>query len=248
MKLNTKMDIIDYKKDKYSKDYWWFKGACNLLDILLKKVSKERKNLKILDVGCGVGEDVKIIKKYGKVTALDNSIEALKLIPDDLVERKILVDAQNLPGYLYNKFDIIIIFEVLEHVEKDELVMYECYKALKKGGILILAVPAISRMYSTHDRALKHYRRYDKKDLLRKINKRFKIEYIYYWNSILFLPIFAMRILKKKSKKSGTDIVNLPKVIDNFLYNILKFENYLIKKNIHLLVGVSLVVIAKKVK
>jgi len=246
MKLNIKMDIIDYKKNKLNKEYWWFKGTRDLLDMLLYKNCNNKKNLRILDIGCGTGEDLEIINKFGRVTVLDISNEALKLIPNHLVERKILGDVQKLPDDLKNKFDIIIMFNVLEHVKDDNLAIDQCYKVLKKDGTLILEVPAISRMYSTHDKALGHHRRYNKKILFQKLNEKFRIKDIFYWNSILFLPIFSIRLLKKNSNKNDTDIDYLPRIINNLFYYIIKFENYLIKNDIYLPIGVSLVVVAKK--
>lgn len=240
------MDIVDYKA-KSSKDFWWFKGKRNLLNVLLNNYCNKT-NLKILDVGCGTGEDLNIINEFGKITIMDISKEALNLIPNNLVERKILGDVQKLPQVLYNKFDVVIMLDLLEHIKNDDLAIDQCYKSLKKDGILILLVPAISKIYSAHDRALQHYRRYDKKVLLKKIGKKFKDNKIFYWNCILSLPIFLLKILRKNSKKGGTDIssVQLPNFVNGFFYYVIKFENYLIKHKIYLPIGVSLISIAKK--
>lgn len=241
------MDIIDYKA-KSSKDIWWFKGKRDLLNVLLNKYCDNKINLSILDVGCGTGEDLDIISRFGNVTIIDISKEALNLISDNLVERKILCDIQKINKDLYNKFDIVIMLDILEHIRDDDLAIDQCYKALKKDGTLIMLVPAVSRIYSAHDKALQHYRRYDKKFLFEKIDRKFKTKKIFYWNSILSLPIFLFKILRRGSKKGGTDISSfpLPKFINNFFYYTLKFENFLIKKGIHLPIGVSLIAIAKK--
>jgi len=61
--------------------------------------------------------------------------------------------------------DTIVLINVLEHIKDDKNILDEFYRVLKPGGNLLLFVPALNFLFSNMDRVLKHYRRYNLKDL-----------------------------------------------------------------------------------
>jgi SAM-dependent methyltransferase len=73
------------------RDFFWFKAKLELIDVVLAKLRSE-KELKILSVGCGTGEEIKVLRNYGKVYAVDIEAKALALVPDELCEEKRLAD------------------------------------------------------------------------------------------------------------------------------------------------------------
>ena len=144
------------------------------------------------------------------------------------------------------QYDVVCVFDVLEHVKHDDLALKNIYKLLKPGGFLIFTVPAFNFLFSSHDVYLKHYRRYSKKELNQKLaDNNFKMLNLYYWNSVLF-PLIALKRLISKRNKPKSDASNLPKLLNWFLYEILIIENQLIKMNVMWPFGLSLIGVARK--
>ncbi len=234
------MDYIDYIEGQTEENFW-FKGKKRLINILLSKINL--KNLKILNIGAGTGADLDILNRYGDIFISDINKKALDLIPEDFYKEKKVCSATNLQ-YPDEKFDVVCSFDVFEHIEDDKKVVTEVYRVLKKGGFLFFTVPAFNFLYSAHDRALKHIRRYNKKTMIQLL-KKFRYIEISFWNSFLFIPFAILRYLKKKSKPK-TDYFNLPSLIEKVFYKILTIENRLIKNGYKLPLGLSLIGYCKK--
>ena len=126
------------------------------------------------------------------------------------------------------KFDIILMMDVLEHIENDKDTLLQIKSHLNEGGYLFLSVPAYQFLWSAHDEINMHYRRYSRpriKFLMEKTG--FRIVTVSYWNIFVFPVIALIRILRKNSK---VKIEKPNKAISFLLYNILLIENYLLKK------------------
>lgn len=234
------MDYRDYL-DGQTGEQFWFKSKKDLINILMNKIGS--KNLKILNIGSGTGADLEIMNRFGNIYLVDVNKKALDLIPSNLCSEKNVCDATDLP-YPNDFFDIVCSFDVFEHIKNDKKAVLEAHRVLKKKGLLIFMVPAFNFLFSAHDKALLHYRRYSKKrlyDLLRN----FKYEYLSYWNSILFIPLSILRILKK-SAKPKTDYFNLPSLLEKVFLKFLRIENNLILKDYRLPFGLSLVGVYRK--
>lgn len=219
---------------------FWFKAKNGLIDVLFSKLHK--KNLKILSVGSGTGDDLKILNKYGDVYVTDISKKALMAIPNKLCKEKITCDVCNIP-YPDKFFDIVTAFDVFEHVTDDKLAISEVHRVLKKGGKVLFTVPAFQFLYSGHDKAVNHKRRYTKR-MLYALFKIFTKVKLGYWNSLLFLPVCINRLSHKNSVR--VDNQNLPKLLNYLFYKLLSFENKLIKNNFKLPLGLSIYGIYEK--
>ena len=234
------MDYRDYI-DGQTGEQFWFKSKKDLINILLNKIG--RKNLKILNIGAGTGADLEIMNRFGNIYIIDVNKKALDLIPSNLYSEKKVCDATVLP-YQNDFFDIVCSFDVFEHIKNDKKAVLEAHRVLKKRGLLLLTVPAFNFLFSAHDKALLHYRRYSKKKLY-ELLRMFKNEYLSYWNSILFIPLSILRILKKRAKPK-TDYFNLPSLLEKTFLSFLRIENNLIKKDYRLPFGLSLVGVYRK--
>ena len=231
----------NYEKEyiEFEKNNWWFIGRRDLIS----KILKNNKNKKILEIGCGSGMNLKVIKN-NIVLGLDNSEF---LIKNKVIKNMILGDANHLP-LKPNSFDYILCLDIIEHIKDDVKIMKTIYGLLKTQGQLIISVPALNSLYGPHDKINKHYRRYNKSLLYERLKKAgFKDIKISFWNSTLFIPAALFKILKKYSKpKNESDVVKIPHIINKLLFNILKIENMFIIKGINLPIGISLFAIAKK--
>ncbi len=247
------MDYRDYQLQNKRNDlHFWYKARIKLIfNLMHTKYKNFLPSRQILDIGCGTGTELKILSKFGSITTLDNNQDAINLVRKEGYET-ILGDIEYY-NLAQNTYDCICCFDILEHIRNDQEVINKIYISLKENGYFIFTVPALGFLFSPHDRAMEHYRRYNKKEITKKlINANFKNIEIHYWNSILFPLVAVMRILKIIFYK----LINIEKYhseakspniyINNILYSILNFENRLIAKNINLPFGLTIYGIAKK--
>lgn len=230
------MDYQDLKSG-HTLDNFWFRAKNDLILVFLNKTYQNRGDLKILNIGVGTGDDLSLLKKFGKNYIIDINKDAMSSINPSLYEEKIVADASSIP-YENNFFDLIICSDVLEHLKDDQGAVVEIYRVLKNKGVLIFTVPAFQFLFSSHDKALFHQRRYNKKSL-KKILSNFSLS-IFFWNSLLFPFIAFIRIIKRGGEASVDNFL-LPRFINNFFYKLLKIDNFLIKKGISMPFGLSLV-------
>ncbi len=231
---------MDYKdlEAGASKDSFWFKAKRDLIYVLMKRACKDNRQLKILNIGAGIGDDLDVLNKFGKLYIVDLDKKALSIIDDKLCEDKKFGDACYLP-YDDDFFDVVVSFDVFEHIKFDKRAMKEAHRVLKNGRALVFTVPAHQALFSSHDIALEHYRRYSKKEIKDKLGK-FKDLNISYWNSLLFLPMAAVRLATKNTNPKVSHM-NLSSWMNTFLYRILLVENFMIKYNIPIPIGLSIV-------
>lgn len=236
------MDYKDYLVGK-SESGFWFRAKINLINILFKKnFPNTSKKLKILSIGAGTGEELSVLNKFGEVYVIDIEKKALDLIKDNLCKEKKVCDTCKL-FYKNNFFDVVVAFDVLEHIEKDKVAIKEIKRVLKKQGTFIFSVPAFQFLYGPHDKALEHKRRYSKKKLI-SLLQVFNKTSLYYWNFFMF-PYSLTRLLKKNSPPKVEE-GKVPFILDKFCFGLLKIENFLIQNKIKLPFGVSLFGISKK--
>lgn len=226
------MDYKDYSAGA-TEEHFWFKGKSDLIEVLLQKASRGKK-CKILDIGAGTGEDLKVITKFGDVFVIDIEKKAIDLISQDLVAEKQVADVLDIP-YDDNSFDIVVCFDVLEHVEDDAKAVAEILRVLKPGGSFVFTVPAFNCIYSEHDRKLHHFRRYNKKSISLLL-KDFTRETLGYWFFFLFLPAVFIRWMSRDISTNDSFF----RILHPLFYKILSLENWLIRKGTKFPFGLSI--------
>jgi len=228
--------------------YWWFVARRKMVINLLKRYIKSSENLKLLDIGCGTGNNLIEFNKLGDATGLDASQDAIEFCKQRGLLNVVKQNAEEIT-LAKESFDVITLLDVLEHVQDDMKVLSNCYDLCKKDSLVLITVPAYGFLWSEHDEALQHKRRYTAAELRNKLNiSNFKIVKISYTISALFFPIFLMRFWQSIFKNSvypQTAIVLLPKLINDFIIKILDIENSLLKY-INYPMGVSIVCLAVK--
>lgn len=240
------MNVNEYEKMyKIEATHWWSVGKRRIIQDIMTKLNANTG--KILDLGCGTGFTMEMFKNYGRVTGVDNSEHALKFSKLRGQFRLIQADmAQQLP-FKQNKFDTVLAFDVLEHLEDDASVMNELYRVCKKGSYLIITVPAYQFMWSKHDESLHHKRRYSKKALRKAVQDAgFTLKKLSYFNAILFPIILTFRISHIFRKEVKSDFyLPIPSFINWILLSLFNMEKYFLRK-ISFPFGLSLLCIARK--
>jgi ubiquinone/menaquinone biosynthesis C-methylase UbiE len=177
--------------------HWWFMGRGSLFLRLLDR-HLDGGSKRILDVGCGTGNNIRRLGKYGRVIGLDPSSAAL-----DYCRARLEGSAGLSAGTMARlpfanaSFDVVTAWDVLEHDADPDTCIREVRRVLKPGGIFFASVPAYRFMWGDHDRVAHHYKRYGRNELRKLLRGAgFQIVRLTYLNSLLFPIAFVFRQLK----------------------------------------------------
>ena len=215
------MKLIQY--DGFELDH--FDSASNFREYQISLIKKFIKG-KFIEVGAGKGGLVPFYKNLAKeITLLEPEKKLYKVLKKKYISKKIKIKNQTIKS-INKKFDTIIYYDVLEHIKNDLGEIKNAKKKLSKQGCLIFSVPAYQSFYSSFDKYVGHYRRYNKKNFI-KLNKKagLKIEKLVYYDSIGFLFLVLNKIfsIKQTNLKNKIYIWNLlmpiSKIIDFLTFN-----------------------------
>jgi 2-polyprenyl-3-methyl-5-hydroxy-6-metoxy-1,4-benzoquinol methylase len=216
----------------------WFVKRKELVYSLLASFSRRSA---ILEIGCGSGYILDHLQKNGfmNVSGVDSSKNFLKYYKNIKKSTKLIVQK--------NKYDLILLLDVIEHVRKEETLLKKIYAMLKQDGILIISAPAYGFLWSHHDDLNKHYRRYTKSSLNVILNKNnFLIKRSTYWNSIMLPPIFLIKQIEKMLNIKKSNIESTPTWFNGIYKLILSVENIFVRSGVSLPFGLSIFTVAKK--
>ena len=229
------------------KDHWWFVARRQILSSLIEKFIFTA-NPKILEIGAGTGGNLEMLIQHGSVTAVEPNIIARNRIQKNFAKKITLIDGR-LPDELNlenQKFDVICLFDVLEHIEDDQAALLNIKKHLASNGKIILTVPAFQFLFSDHDKKLHHFRRYNK-DNLTKLIKACGLETkaISYFNFFLFPIAFLTRLLKKIFPSIKLEEKTPSPFLNKIFGKIFVSEKFFLKNGLTFPFGLSLFVILK---
>lgn len=215
--------------------HWWYKERRSLLAKELRRLPKPGF---ALDIGAAGGGNTRVLRAHGwRSVALEYAPTAAQVARERGID-VVRGDARELPVRT-GSLDLVTAFDVLEHIEEDYLATAEISRVLRPGGTALIAVPADMALWSAHDEAVNHVRRYDRKSLTEVIVKGgLVIEDVWSWN-VLLRPVVKLR--RKSSEGSDLDDVN--PIINTGLTAIIVAERYLPVKS---LPGVTLFLRARR--
>lgn len=246
------MDASEYDKMYHLEESnWWYASRRDLVLKMIALIDNSllEKPFKILDTGCGTGINLKYLQILGDAYGLDISKDALRFSKSRGLSSLICGSADSLP-FKNDLFDLVLALDVIEHIDDDLSAVRELNRVLKPGGRLIITVPAFQFLWSGHDMAVHHRRRYTRSGILSILRLGgFENEKATYWNFFLFLPVATIRLLKRFHRSGDemqTDLAELPWLINGLLHGLIGIEN-LILEQIDLPLGVSVMCICRKV-
>lgn len=225
--------------------YWWFVARRSILEQVIQKLTLPE-SAEIFEAGCGTGGNLEMLARHGKVYGMELNDTARNYASK-------LQLAQIQPGCLPNEipfpdkqFDLIVLLDVLEHVEEDAKSLQALTKKLKPSGWLLITVPAYSWLWSKQDEILHHKRRYVLGNLEQIVcSAGYKVHLTSYFNSILFPLIAGARLIFNLLGKGGNELTILPQPINSILTALFALERHVIAR-LFLPFGVSLLLLAQK--
>jgi SAM-dependent methyltransferase len=206
--------------DALESTHFWYRARKAELKAFFE--ASHGNGLKVLDLGSASGGNTALIQSLGhQVTSVEFSsigveIQKLKGIP------VIQADARKLP-FASESFDVVICLDVLEHIFEDYLAIAEIERVLKTRGQYLISVPEDMSLWSAHDVAVNHFRRYSGLELKQKIEESgLKLESLR--STLILLRPF---ILMARRFLAGSSLRRVNPIVNSFLYLICRIESRL---------------------
>ena len=231
-----------------NKHFWFIARKEFILKNMQKYVDKREK---IIEIGAGTGNVSRYLKNngYKNISVGEMHLNGLKYAKSYDIRECYQFNLLHTP--FKDEFDTVCMFDVLEHIKKDDFALQNVNKSLNKRGKIVLTVPSHMWLWNRNDAIAGHKRRYTKKELINKLeNNGFVILKARYF-FIGIIPLLFLRTILNRDDKSEAKETELSKdismnpLLSNLLLFILRVEN----KISHMLpnmFGGSLLIMAKK--
>ncbi|MEU8122574.1 class I SAM-dependent methyltransferase [Spirillospora sp. NPDC049024] len=187
------MDATEIRRLAEQEDrHWWFRERRARLARELRRLPRPRDGDRALDVGAAGGGNTRILAAHGwRALAADISPEAVAIARSRGLAA-VHADARALP-LPSGAFGVVTALDVLEHVDDDERAVREIARVLRPGGTALITVPCDMALWSAHDEALSHVRRYDRAGLAAVVARAgLVVDRLWSWN-VLLRPVVRWR-------------------------------------------------------
>lgn len=212
-------------------DHWWFVGRRAILSKVIESLSLPNQ-ARILEIGAGTGGNLGMLRRFGDVSAseLDDFAREHAIHKTGIQVRKARLP--DLLPFQTKHFDLICLFDVLEHVEDDVGALRAIMQFLKPQGRVLITVPAHQWLWGMHDIEVHHFRRYSAQQLQRIISQAgYRAAKLSYFNAIMFPLIAASRLGDRLlSRRSATGTGMPPGLVNAFLSTLFSMEAHLITR------------------
>lgn len=245
-RLNMGQEWFEHANEKH----FWFQWR---IDAAIKQIENAGIDtmapLKVIDIGGGLGVLSSQIEERTEwiVDVCDLNEQALTN-SKSTKGKKFLYNILDKNTSLLEKYDIVVLYDVIEHIKNTKEFINSSCSHLKSNGLILVNAPALHIFYSVYDEAMGHYRRYNKKTLLNEFkDEQLVLLDLRYWGFLL-LPILFLRTVLVNRISSKPKIIKTgfaPNTISNFFLKVIsKIELLMCSKP---LIGTSLLAIMKKI-
>jgi SAM-dependent methyltransferase len=210
------------KMHEVEAEHWWFVARRKIIESVIKKLDLGP-SPHILDVGCGIGDNLALLSKYGDVVSMERDDNALSKARARNIGRVVKGEfPDEIAKDVSQENDLIVMLDVLEHIDDDS----RCLAILKNwtmdNGKLLITVPAYQFLWTKHDDQHHHKRRYTVNKLKRVLSENgWYVEYISYFNTFLFPLALIYRIKQKIFPSAEMNDLGLPNKYINSLFEFI---------------------------
>lgn len=226
--------------------HWWFAGRRAIVTALLRRFAPAGTQ-RLLEIGCGTGSNLAMLQRFGTVDAVepDDGARAIAAARSGIAIRGgFMPHGVDLPDAAY---DVITLLDVLEHIDDDSGTLALLRRKLAPGGRLLLTVPSAPWMWSAHDLAHHHHRRYTWPQLRERLRSAgFRVCHHSHFNTLLYPLIAAARLAGRLTGKDGGDDALPSRPLNHLLEGVFGAERLWVGWA-RVPFGVSLAVVAEAV-
>ncbi|MBM4059789.1 MAG: class I SAM-dependent methyltransferase [Planctomycetes bacterium] len=193
------MDRVAYETfAKLEHTHFWFVSRRRIFfDVLDRLLPPPGPGRRVLEIGCGAGGMLGPLQRYGEVAGLDIDHEYVAHCRGRGFARVLCGSGYELP-FQDGTFDLVCLFDTIEHIPDDEQALREVRRVLRPGGSVFVSVPAYQWLWSQNDRTAHHCRRYTARRMRRLLRHAgFVPTKTSYFNSLL-LPLIVPSVLWQK--------------------------------------------------
>ncbi|MGA9797441.1 MAG: class I SAM-dependent methyltransferase [Terriglobales bacterium] len=237
--------------------HFWFRARNRLISSIAQKLTASLDpGYRMLEVGCGTGNVLRVLRQGcpdGQVVGMELWFDGLRFAQQRSQGPLVQGDVRNCP--FGKPFELIGMFDVLEHIPEDLETLYALRDALAPGGRLMLTVPAHQYLWSYFDEAAHHCRRYSAREIrARLVEAGFEVEFLSPFMASIFPIVWFFRKIgnRRRAGSSGDartlalrEFRVLPG-INGLLGAMLKLETLWLSRGYRLPIGTSLFVVARK--
>lgn len=246
------MNPESYRSYSHEVSSWLHAGRKQLIQQVLEwHLSAENKgSYDVLEVGAGVGQNIEVLQRFGKVDALELDQQGLDRL------RKIdgirTIFESGIPSELVGEWDVICACDVIEHIEDDAAAVQWIFDHLRPGGIFFATVPAFQWLFSDHDRALNHFRRYEADSFDKLLPKdAVRLSGCYFNTYLMPIAVISRAIYQigrwiRRDSKLEKQKISTEGVAEKFLRGIFKSDIQAITPTTRRRAGLSYYVCARK--
>jgi len=224
--------------------HWYFRGRRAVILGALRRVLP-RRSLRLLEIGCGTGSMLGLLGEFGEAVGVETNdvlLAAARAAGLDVRKGALPAGLPVPPGWA----DVVLLLDVLEHLDDDVAGLRAAHRVLREDGVLVVTVPAYAWLWSGHDVALGHRRRYAAAGLRRLVESSgYRVERLSYFNTVLFPAIAAVRLYKRLRRDERHDLEHPGPRFNAFLEWLFALERHVVRRP-GLPFGVSLLVVARR--
>ena len=217
--------------------HWWFRARSRIVRRIANHLlSPSKKNI-LVDIGCGTGGTISVFLDDYSCIGIDPAGVAIEAASQRYKAATFITDEAPFGlGKTVDVADIYLLLDVLEHIEDDFYFLSSLLAAIKSGSFIVITVPANMALWSEHDVAFSHYRRYDIKRLQQLWeNLDVDVLLLSYFNARLYPLVWLVRKLKKTFMKgidrNRTDMKLPSPLVNRALERIFAGEGKALAKN-----------------
>ena len=201
--------------------HWWFCARRKYIRSAIQKIFSGKEHLEFCEIGSGTGGNLAMLSEFATVDAVEMNTEARRIITDEKSAKlRAIYDGYLPDGLTLNKqYNGVFILDVLEHVKNDSNALIRIRELVTPNGYLIATVPAYQWLWSEHDVANHHKRRYTIANINSVVESAgFEVIYKSYFNTVLFPLAVLSRLwsrIKRIDHKQAESSLKMPSSILN---------------------------------
>jgi len=229
--------------------HFWFRGFRQFVSPLIAHLANGRRDLRLIDCGCGTGHNLRLLAPYGRAVGFDLTVGG-SVATRRSGRPAARADITRIP-FASGLFDLATSFDVLQCVEADEAAIREMARIIKPGGVVVLTVAALDVLRGDHAEAWREARRYTPSSATRLIEQAgLRAERVSYMFASTFPLMFAVRTAQRmlrpyRALRPDTDIA-VPFAPVNALLTAVVSAEALIARRLPMPIGSSLLVVGRK--